>query len=194
MKKGTFIYLILVVNAACCYSQFDVNKTLDDAPKIEIVKDSIIDRYTEVFETQDSLWYSFYYKEDTACFNSDCWSKKTFEIDKIKALKHAKRKGLKSNKQKPFFFMECVALPNKDDNYYGRFLYHIVEYTDEVVSHEGDNGGYLVVYKIYSFDLSSGQYVGKKKARNERALEELWKKVSEGNPRRQGINEGLVPD
>lgn len=110
--------------------------------------------------------------------------KKTFQIDKSKAMETAKQHGLRTtdlDKVSEFLKWEKFK---KTEFYDGQFRYYISELTDEIKDIK-ENGRSSVVYKynVYSFNPWTGEFVEIKKMKNIHAWEE-----------HSGNWTGLIPD
>ena len=110
--------------------------------------------------------------------------KRTFEIDKIKAIESAKEHGLvnfKANEVDEFLTWERFK---KAEFYNGQFRYYITELVDKIEYKEGENRkGIVFKFNVYSFNPWTGEFIEKKKMKS---IKE-WGENS-------GYTTGLIPD
>lgn len=110
--------------------------------------------------------------------------KKTFQIDKLKAMETAKQHGLKttdSDKVSDFLKWEKFKTA---EFYDGQFRYYISELTDEIKDIKEDRRSSVVYkYNVYSFNPWTGECVEMKKMKNIHSWEE-----------HSGNCTGLIPD
>jgi len=110
--------------------------------------------------------------------------KKTFEIDKLKAMEIARQHGLEiTDQHKINEFLRWEKF-KKAEFYDGQFRYYITELTEEVKDIK-EKGRSSVVYKfnVYSFNPWTGEFVEMKKMKNIHSWEE-----------HSGNWTGLIPD
>lgn len=111
-------------------------------------------------------------------------SKRTFQIEKLKAMEIAQGYGLKiTDPEKVFAFLEWEKF-KKAQFYDGQFRYYITELIDEIKYKEGkDRKGIIYKFNVYSFNPWTGEFIEKKKMKSRKE----WSKNS-------GHRTGLLPD
>jgi hypothetical protein len=113
------------------------------------------------------LWNNYGFENVTS-------QKRTFQIDKLKAMEIAKQYGLKTtdqNKVSEFLRWENFR---KEEDSNGHFRYYITELTKEIKDIK-ENGRSSVVYKfnVYSFNPWTGEFVEMKRMKDIYSWEEL---------------------
>lgn len=110
--------------------------------------------------------------------------KRTFEIDKIKAIESAKEHGLVNIEANDVYEFLTWERFKKAEFYNGQFRYYITELVDAIEYNEGENRkGVVSKFNVYSFNPWTGEFIEKKKMKS---IKE-WGENS-------GHTIGLIPD